>query len=151
MAQQPFADLAPGVYDVSEDAHCTAMTSAARRAATAATPDSVTVKPGRGRDLPLPEYPAGQPHRGEAAVGGDGSFAFTSQALGSFNLTTVRGAAQPALRRPAARDYDLSETVPGRLGADRRDLRQRQRPGQHQPGPGRGRDLHLRQHEAGAT
>ena len=46
------------------------------------------------------------------AVGGDGSFAFASQALGNFSLATVNGVAQRNFPNLAPGTYDLSESVP---------------------------------------
>lgn len=45
-------------------------------------------------------------------TGGDGSFDFTSQALGNFSLTTVSGAAQRSFANLLPGTYTVSETVP---------------------------------------
>ena len=45
-------------------------------------------------------------------MGGDGPFAFTSQALGGFVLTTTNGTAQRTFGSIVPGTYDLAETVP---------------------------------------
>ena len=44
-------------------------------------------------------------------MGGDGTFAFTSQALGGFDLTTVNGSAQRSFSGLAAGVYDVRESA----------------------------------------
>ena len=46
------------------------------------------------------------------AVGGDGTFDFTSHGLGSFSLTTAGGTAQQSFTNLAPGTYAVSETVP---------------------------------------
>ena len=60
----------------------------------------------------LPEPKQGSLTVVKNAVGGDGTFEFTSQALGNFSLTTTNGTAQRTFADLAPGTYAVSETVP---------------------------------------
>ena len=69
-------------------------------------------------------------------VGGDGELRVQRGDLGSFDLTTVNGAASQSFRRPDAGNLQHQRDGAGGLGADGCDLRQRRDAGQRQPGAG---------------
>ena len=77
-------------------------------------------------------------------VGGDGAFGFTSQALGELRPDDRRqyGATQIS-RTWQPGTYAVAETVPTGWDLTGAVLLRWQQPGQHQPGAGRERHLHL--------
>jgi predicted outer membrane repeat protein len=107
-AQRTFANLLPGSYRISEtvpsgwrltDAGC----------ANGSSPASITLTPGEAVICTFANTRAGSLTVVVNATDGNGAFGFTSQALGSFAITTTAGAGQQAFVNLTPGTFDLTE------------------------------------------
>ena len=143
-----FTDLAAGTYAVSETVPAGwDLTSAT--CSDGSNPASIDLAPGENVTCTFANTKRGSLTVVKNTIGGDGAFAFTSQALGGFVLTTTNGTAQQSLRQPGAGELRPGRDRAGGLAAGRGHLLRRQQPSQRGRGPGRECDLHLREHQAG--
>jgi plastocyanin len=110
-AQRTFANLTPGAYDVAETVPADWKLESAT-CSDGSSPASINLAPGANVTCTFTNTRLNGLTIVKNAVGGDGSFAFTSQALGSFVLTTTNGTAQQAFQNLAPGTYAVSETVP---------------------------------------
>ena len=107
-AEQSFANLTPGTYDLAEsalagwnldDATCS----------DGSTLPNVSVDPGENVTCTFTNTKLDTIVVVKRAEGGDATFAFTSPQLGTFDLSTVKGKAQQAFSNLAPGTYAISE------------------------------------------
>ena len=110
-AQQNFANLTPGTYDVSETAQFGwDLTSAT--CSDGSNPASIDLAAGENVTCTFTNTKRGSITVVKQAVGGDDTFEFLSSNFGAFNLTTVGGTAQRSITGLTPGTYNVSETVP---------------------------------------
>ncbi len=149
-AQRSFSDLAPGSYSVAESVPAGWQLQSAT-CSDGSNPANINIGAGENVTCTFTNRKLDTIVIVKQAVGGDATFAFSSTALGAFDLATVNGETQRSFSWPGAGDVRRDGKRPGRLDAQGGGpgLLQR-RPGERNP-PGRRRDggLRLRQPEAG--
>ena len=110
-AQRVFANLASGAYGLSEIAPAGwDLTSAT--CSDGSNPANIDLAAGENVTCTFTNVKRGSLTVVKNTVGGDATFAFASQVLGSFALTTTNGTAQRTFADLAPGPYNVAETVP---------------------------------------
>ena len=110
-AQRVFSNLVAGTYDLSENTPA-GWTQTGATCSDGSNPGSVNVAAGEEVTCTFTNVKQGSLKVVKQATGSDATFAFSSTALGAFDLTTVNGTAQRTFANLNAGVYDVSETVP---------------------------------------
>ncbi len=114
-AQQVFANLVPGSYDLVESAQAGWSLTGAT-CSDGSSPVSVQLEPGENVTCTFANTGFGSLTIVKIAENGNATFPFVSQALGDFSLTTVgsvfRGATQRAFPNLPAGSYDIQAPQP---------------------------------------
>ena len=117
--RQTFSGLAPGDYDVTETVpagwdltalSCDDTTNTATDLGTGFA--GIGLDPGETVSCTFTNTRQGSITIEKTALGDDGTFGFTSQALGAFGISTTSGSGRQTFSGLAPGDYDVTETVP---------------------------------------
>ena len=109
-AQRTFAGLIPGTYDLAETVPA-GWQLAGTHCSDGSSPASVSVQAGERVTCTFQNRKLDTIVAIVQTFGGDGSFVFASQTLGSFVLTTTQGTAQRTFTGLTPGTYDLAQTL----------------------------------------
>lgn len=111
-AQRTFANLLPGSHRINETTPAWWRQTSAG-CADGSNPASLNLSAGKNLTCTFANTKLGSLTVVVDTTGGNGTFGFTSAALGNFDITTTAGTGQKAFANLTPGTYDLTEVAPG--------------------------------------